>query len=492
MLNTIRRPALAAALAATLAVLSGCDGKSEGVPQVIVIGAQPRLAEPAKAMSAGDSVLADSVAQGLVRFDARGQVEPGLAETWNVSDDGLSYIFRLASTKWPEGRKVTAEQVARMLRRKIASGSRNPLRDTFGAVDEIVAMTDRVLEIRLAQPRPHLLQLLAQPEMGLINDQRGTGPFLLDSAGSKDGRLRLVREVPVPDEDEMRQEQLLLSGAAVKDAVAAFIDGGVELVLGGTFNDLPVVQAEKVPRGALRFDPAAGLFGLMPVREGGLVDDPQVRQLLSQSIDRQALIDALAVPGLLPRSTVLEPALDTGADPVAPEWSAVPLTERQAGLVAAAARMFGADDKPTLYVALPDGPGADILFNRLKQDWGALGIEVQRAEKGGRADLTLIDEVAPATSAAWYLRHFRCDVAVVCDVEIDEMLAAARNTAVLDQRSALLTEASRKVDAQQLFIPLAAPIRWSLVSSRVTGFAGNRFAIHSLTGLEQPLLRTGQ
>jgi peptide/nickel transport system substrate-binding protein len=43
------------------------------------------------------------------------------------------------------------------------------------------------------------------------------------------------------------------------------------------------------------------------------------------------------------------------------------------------------------------------------------------------------------------------------------------------------------VDSAQLFIPLAAPVRWSLVSSRVQGFAGNRYALHTLTDLEQKL-----
>ena len=40
------------------------------------------------------------------------------------------------------------------------------------------------------------------------------------------------------------------------------------------------------------------------------------------------------------------------------------------------------------------------------------------------------------------------------------------------------------IDDQQLFIPITAPIRWSLVSQRIQGFAGNRFARHTLTDLE--------
>ena len=45
------------------------------------------------------------------------------------------------------------------------------------------------------------------------------------------------------------------------------------------------------------------------------------------------------------------------------------------------------------------------------------------------------------------------------------------------------------MDEEQLFIAIAAPIRWSLVSDRVQGFATNRFARHTLTSLGQRLDR---
>jgi peptide/nickel transport system substrate-binding protein len=65
------------------------------------------------------------------------------------------------------------------------------------------------------------------------------------------------------------------------------------------------------------------------------------------------------------------------------------------------------------------------------------------------------------------------------------LLDAARTAPVPAQRYALLYDAARRIDEAQLFIPLAAPVRWSLVSGRVQGFAGNRFARHTLTDLEQ-------
>jgi peptide/nickel transport system substrate-binding protein len=147
--------------------------------------------------------------------------------------------------------------------------------------------------------------------------------------------------------------------------------------------------------------------------------------------------------------------------------------------------MFGKVDRPPIRVALPDGPGADLLLRELTLDWGTLGFTVERAPGPGAADFALIDEVAPSTSSAWFVRRLRCGVAPVCDPDLDELLESARNAAAPAQRYALLGQVAAKIDEQQLFIPITAPIRWSLVSKRIQGFAGNRYARHTLTDLEQ-------
>lgn len=489
--NGIRRAVAAALLLITGLSASACDGPREGAVNVVVIGDPLSLADPADgAISPSESLLLSNVAQGLVRFDARGQIVGGLAERWNVTDDGLSYIFRLATDEWPNGERITAHQVARILRRQLAARSNNPIKDTLGAVEEIVAMTDRVLEIRLSAPRPHLLQVLAQPEMAVLREGLGTGPFsIVESEDEPAGDvLRLEREVPVPDEEEEREEEIVLQAADAPTAIRQFLTGDADLVLGGSFVDLPLVRASGAARDALRFDPAAGLFGLVPAREDGPIADVAFRRLLSQAVDRPALLNAFNVPGLLPRATMLEPGLASMPAPVEPEWALIPSEQRRAQLIAAADRLFeGAEQRPILSVSLPVGPGADILLNRLATDWAVLGIGVRRASPGDAADLKLVDTVAPSNSAAWFLRQFRCEETPICLEEADSLLEAARAVPVEAQRAALLNDAARLMDEAQLFIPLTAPIRWALVSDHVPGFALNRFARHPLTGLTERL-----
>ncbi|HEX6661597.1 MAG TPA: ABC transporter substrate-binding protein [Sphingomicrobium sp.] len=466
---------------------SACRDRHEGAVKVTVIGAAAKVRDPALTpLSAPDAVLISAVGQGLVRFDAAGNIVPGLAERWNVSDDGLSYIFRIESTDWPGRRKFTAQQVARILKRSIAESSVNPLKDTVGAIDDIVAMTDRVIEIRLKAPRPNLLNLLAQPEFGIVRNETGTGPFQVDPKQDQPGELRLTREIASADEETTRRDEVALNSAPAQQAVRAFAAGNTDLVLGGTFSDLPYAQRIKLPRGSLRFDPASGLLGLIPTRPGTALDDVGVRQLLSQAIDRDALVDALRVPGLAARATVLEPGLDGLPNPTAPPWAGTSLADRRASLSAESARQFG-QQKPTIRIYLPGGPGSDILFNRLMIDWGAIGITAERAKNPLASDLKLIDAVAPSTSPAWFLRQFRCQVAPICDKQADELLDAARDALLPAQRYALLSQAAAKIDEMQLFIPLAAPVRWSLVSDRIQGFVGNRYARHTLTDLEQKL-----
>jgi oligopeptide transport system substrate-binding protein len=482
MCRALSRLPLAAIMALAIA---GCGPRAEEAVDVAVIGSgRPVLADPsAGPLGAPGEVLLQNVAQGLVRFDAHGQIEPGLAERWNVSDDGLSYIFRIAATDWPDGRTVNASDVAKILNRQLRAASRNPLKDTLGAVTEILAMTDRVIEIRLGAPRPNLLELLAQPQFAIVRQGQGTGPFQPEAKSKGPDEVSLVRTVRTLDNED-RTEQVALHSAEATKAVADFKAGKTRLVLGGSFADLPSVPRRERPmRAALRFDPVAGLFGLVPGRSSGPLSDKQVRDLLNRAINRDALIAALDVPDLVPRTTVLQAGLEGNAVPAAPGWAAVPIVERYTQAVREGRAAIGDGEALKVSIALPAGPGSDILFNRLAADWRPIGVELVRAGKGQTADLKLIDQVAPSSSPAWFVRSFRCGVMPVCSKDADTLMESARASPIALQRTALLAEAGRLLDEEVLFMPIAAPVRWSLVADELPGFVENIVARHPLWSL---------
>lgn len=472
------------------AMLAGCGGSGDDLARVGIIGDDPTLVETVEGpLSTADALVRANMAQGLVRFDARGQVVPGLAERWNVSNDGLSYIFRLQTGQWPDGRKFKAEDIARILARQLRPASRNPLKDTLGAVEEVVAMTDRVIEIRLRAPRPNLLQLLAQPEFGLVRASVGTGPFFPPARGEDskpddpDNGLLIEHRIRIPDATDVR-EQALLTGAPAFSLIAQFAADKLDLVLGGTFDDLPLLTRGNSPRSSLRYDPVAGLFGLAPNDRSALMRDRELRRLIARAINRQAIVTMLNVPGLQPRATILQPGLEGIRGVAQPDWMGQPVEQRRPQLVAEANRMFGSVERPVIRIEIPQGPGGEAVIRQIARDLEPLGIKVGRAVTPATADLLWVDEVAPSSSPAWFLRRFRCAVTRICLDDVETVLEDARKTLVAKDRAALFQAAATQMDEAQLFIPIAAPVRWSLVRSGIDGFIENPFARHTLVGLK--------
>ncbi len=474
------RARLATALAALLA-LAGCGAADSGPVEVSAIGGAPRLADPNRGpLDAPSAFLAEAVAQGLVRFNAEGDIEPALAQSWIISDDGLTYTFRLRRTNWIDGGRVTAQQVAARLRTTLARSSRNPLKPVLGAIAEIVAMTDEVIVINLRGPRPNFLQLLAHPELALLQGGVGTGPYRV--AGVDDGvsRLRLVRG---EDEDApVEGPDVLLRGEPALHAVARFAGERRALVVGGTAGDLPYVRAVDLPNNALRFDPVNGLFGLSFNPRGGPLISAALRQALSMAVDRQAIATALGVPNLAPHATLVPPGVQELPNVAQPDWANLNQAQRRNEASRLIAELAPAEPI-RLRVAMPDGPGYRLIFAHLRRDWRLIGVEAERVAPGRPADLILIDAVAPANLASWYLRHFTCEASGVCDPAADAALQAARLATTAAERQRQFALADGILTRATPFIPLTAPVRWSLVPGRLDGFQPNPFARHPAVNL---------
>jgi oligopeptide transport system substrate-binding protein len=466
--------------------LAGCSGSESRDPIAMsVVGQSLTLGNPDRgALSAASAVLNGAVAQGLVAFDAAGQVEPALAERWIVTSDGLSYIFRIREASWSDGKPVASAEVAQSLKLHMSGSGGNPLRGLFAGVSAVIPMTGQVIEIRLRSPEPNFLQLLAQPEMAISRAGLGTGPYFIHS--KRDGVTRL-RVVPEPgatategvDDKALQSSDIRVRAERMAKGIARFQAGGIKYLTGGTFADLPLANAANPSSTEFQLDAAYGLFGFIVADNGGYLADREVRTALSIAIDRDALLQRFGVRDWQTSFSILPLQLDSASQPNVLGIMQEPYRER---LLRARALMSG-KKKGSIRVAMPEGPGARLLFAELASDWTAIGVSAVRVGMNQPADLRLIDEVAPISSAIWYLRRLSCIPGAICSTDSVEATNTAITSADLPTRSVAIAKADAALVVSQNYIPVALPLRWSLVSPELTGWKSGAFAVHPLRHL---------
>ena len=95
----------------------------------------PHLDPTGAAAGAIDSVLYSNVFEGLTRFGPDGSVNPGLAESWEISEDGKTYTFKLHDgVKFHDGSDLTADDVKFSLDRARADDSQNAQKALFAGI----------------------------------------------------------------------------------------------------------------------------------------------------------------------------------------------------------------------------------------------------------------------------------------------------------------------------------------------------------------------
>ena len=108
------------AIAASLTLAACGASQDDSVVDVAFIGSPEELEQDGLRLSPAAQHLRAATAEGLVALDVGGVVVPAIAERWIVTDDGLSYIFRLRNSQWPDGTAMEAEDVRAEILRTIS------------------------------------------------------------------------------------------------------------------------------------------------------------------------------------------------------------------------------------------------------------------------------------------------------------------------------------------------------------------------------------
>lgn len=463
-----------------LTALVACNAeRREGPIAISVIGEKQHISEPlTHGYTPAGSVLLSATSQGLVSLDSNGEVTPALAQRWIVVDGGRSYIFRLRRAHWRDGSKVDAREVATRLETRMKSVVKLDPYGALASIAEVKAMTSDVIEIDLTAPDHDFLTMLAQPQLAIARRTGGTGPYRKSMA---QGLLTLIPITePLFDQTNNNDAAILnreLRAERAALAVARFVAGETDLVMGGSLSDLPIAQAAKVNKRSLRFDPVTGLFGLAVIGKNPMLRQGDIRSALAMAIDRDALVSLYGIP-----SWQTQDVIDIMSRSV-PGWRNTPIQERrnQAAAIVDIWKVKNKTKNATISLRPGKGSGRALFDAFLVQQFKAIGVKL--TFDSNEPDIELVDEIVPYDGPRWILGRVSCARKVSCDPEGDKLLKRAILSTVPAERADLLDKAGIIFANHGGFIPLASPIRWSLVGPRVTGFQPSHYALHPLQQL---------
>ncbi|MCO5069655.1 MAG: ABC transporter substrate-binding protein [Rhizobiaceae bacterium] len=285
--------------AAVLALASSTAAMAARTDLVVGVVLEPPHLDPtAGAAAAIDEIVYANVFEGLTRITETGEVAPDLAESWEISEDGKVYTFKLhTGVKFHDGTDFTAEDVKFSLDRARAEDSTNAQKGLFAAIDSVEVVDPATVKVSLKYPEGLFLYnmgvgdaVIVAPESADTNKEKpiGTGPFKFDSwAKGSSVKLSKVEGYwgdPVAlDKVEFR----IIPDAAA--AVPALLSGDVQAFPNAPVGDaLPQIEAD--PRLKVVIGTTEGETLLSMNNKKPPFDKLEVRQAIASAIDRSAVI----------------------------------------------------------------------------------------------------------------------------------------------------------------------------------------------------------
>ncbi len=298
------------------------------------IGPEPESLDPHVASTVQAHIVLHDLFEGLLKFRPDGSVKAGVAHSWEVSDDGLTYRFRLREdARWSNGDPVTADDFVAGFRRLVDPATASTYADTLKPVVNATAITagqqpvsalgveangPYELTISLESATPYFLSLLALPQTSPVN--RGA---LVDPAEKpvSNGAYRL-HDWSLGSFIEIHRNEHYWDNAAtsidvVRHHVTAEPSSELFRYLAGELDITHVIPAEDFAR-LLEERPdevrvgsrlAVYYYG-MNLRHPDLGSQPALREALSLAIDRELIAEKVVGRGELPAYSFVPDVVD--------------------------------------------------------------------------------------------------------------------------------------------------------------------------------------
>ncbi len=298
------------------------EGTSEEQILTISLGAEPDSLDVAKATDIYCLKVAEQITEPLVIKEVENDedvIKPAVAESWEVSDDGLVWTFKLREdAKWSDGEPVTAQDfvygMGRFVDPDTASPSSNNLKHIKnGAIIPLgeaevedlgaIALDDHTLEITLEYPVPYFLDLLSDqeyfPQRQDIVEEYGSsygtdagktisnGPFMLDS-WTHNSEVILVKNPEYWDSEAVKLDELNMKIIPEENALMGeFENEGVDIVEASTAEWIDRLNAQD--KYEFRYKPInrTGYFFINHDTE--YFQNDKIRKAFTIAIDREEI-----------------------------------------------------------------------------------------------------------------------------------------------------------------------------------------------------------
>ena len=243
-----------------------------------------------------------SVYDTLVEPDAQGKLVPALAESWFVSDDSLTWTFRLRrGVKFHNGLPFGSADVKATLERVLSEDIASPHAEKFSAILSIETPDQSTLLLRLAEPFAPLLSTLASgwgailPQTLIEADHDfgeepvGTGPFRFVQ-WVRDSKIVFEKNPDYWIEDQPKLDMLVMNIILERPVqVQALLAGELDIIYNVNQEDL--VALEKSPD-TVTDRKLTALVMVIPINTSRPpFNDLRVRKAINHAIDKQTALD---------------------------------------------------------------------------------------------------------------------------------------------------------------------------------------------------------
>jgi oligopeptide transport system substrate-binding protein len=345
-LKTIQRYWAGATALLLLCLVAGCGSGDQRADLVILNGAEPESIDPAVVTGQLEGRICYALFEGLLHFDRFGKPQPGIAESWDFSNEGKTYTFHLRATaRWSNGDPVTAKDFLlswkRILLPETASEyayllyhvknaqpfNEGTLKD-FGSVG-LTAIDDRTFRVELEAPVPYFLDLcsfatllpvhLASVEKygddwikpdKLVNN----GPFLLKE-WRLNYRIRLQKNPLYWDASHVALNTI--DALPIDNSITAYnfyASKVADLILDKGLTP-PSLIPELKSRPDFHAAPFLGNYFIRFNVKRKPLDDVRVRQAFAMAIDRERIVQKITQAGEPPAYSFTPPGTASGYQP---------------------------------------------------------------------------------------------------------------------------------------------------------------------------------